>query len=205
MGLNQTRARFTFVNIKKGQLVVKKGNEVITFESIDGRLTSLDLREDDYQGTKYLKICLGIRDGVNDYQLQFKIDSGYGIAFCSMVPNIDPALGIKITPTYDENHNNGKGRSGMFINQAGHALRWYYKREDMKDLPELEKTEFKGQMLYDNSKQQAFFIKMLMDFSRKIKDALDDENFAASSNFAKEAPDPGPDHIGPDVVDDLPF
>jgi hypothetical protein len=201
MGLGNNTGQFKFVNIKKGQLAIKKENEMHFFDHIEGTLVDLEIRDDEYQGKKYKKLCLMIKDGAETFQLQMKLDSGYGYAFCSIIPNADLKLPMKIVPTYKEDEK-GKGKAGMFVNQNGKALKWYYTRDNPHDLPLLEQTEFKGVTMWDNTKQQAFFLKMLTE---KIRPAI-----VPSPNDILSGPAHELDNIpnASDVtepIDDLPF
>jgi len=167
MALGNDEGRFAYVNITKGKLAIKRDNEIVYFNYIEGYLTGLDIREDEYQGRKYQKLCLSIRDNPEDYQLQMRFDSGYARAFCNMVEHLDLKAKIKIKPTYEEKE--GKGSSGMFINQNGVAIKWKYTKDHPHDLPLLEKVNYKGQDMWDNSKQQQFYYELLM---HKIKPLL---------------------------------
>ncbi|MEO6610711.1 MAG: hypothetical protein ABIT05_01215 [Chitinophagaceae bacterium] len=200
MSLGNNSGRFTYVNIKKGQLVVKKENEFSYFSFIAGYLKDLEIRDDEFNGKKYKKLCLMLTDNDEDFQLQMKLDSGYGIAFSMMVPNIDLKQMVKITPTYKEVDN--KGKAGMFINQSGKALKWFWTRDNPGHLPPMEQTEFKGETLWDNTKQQTFLIDYLLN---TIKPALGHSIVDGPAHQLDEKErDPNPSDIT-EPVDDLPF
>jgi hypothetical protein len=167
MGLGNSSGRFTYVNIKEGSLIIKKGGVIETFTFLEGYLHGLDIRDEEYQGDQYKKLCLTINDGSEDFQLQMRLDSGYGRAFCNMVEEIDLSQPFKVTPTYKE--EDGKKRSGMFINQNGKALKWKYTKNHPGNLPEMKKVMFKGKEVWDNTDQQAFYIDLLLN---KIKPNL---------------------------------
>lgn len=196
-GLGNNTGKFTYVNIKKGKLYVKRDNEVLSFDNIEGYLVGLEIRDDEYQGKKYKKLCLDIVYENDRFQLQMKLDSGYGQAFCRMSPNIDLKQLLKITPTYQE--VDGKGRAGMFINQNGAALKWAWTKDNPGNLPMLEKVEFKGETHWDNTKQQEYFINVLMT---SIRPNLVHEAVAGPAHQFTDIP------AASDInepIDDLPF
>lgn len=164
MGVGNNTGRFTFVTIKKGQIAIKKDNVVHLHDYIEGKLVDLEIRDDEYQGKKYKKLCLMLHDGRESFQLQMKLDSGYGYAFCSIIQNADLKASIKIVPTYKETDN--KGKAGMFINQNGKALKWYYTLATPHDLPPLKQTTWKDQVMWDNTDQQQFFMRLLLETIR---------------------------------------
>lgn len=201
MGLGNNTGRFTFVNIKKGQLAIKKDGDVHLFDNIEGKLIDLEIRDDEYQGKKYKKLCLMLNDGKESFQLQMKLDSGYGYAFCSIILNADLKAPMRIVPTYKEIDN--KGKAGMFINQNGKALKWYYTRDTPHDLPLLKQTEFKGQVMWDNTDQQNFFYTLLLEKIRpQIIPSVDDIVSGPAHELDQRIPNAS--EIT-EPIDDLPF
>lgn len=197
MALGNNSGKFTYVNIKKGQLIIKKGNEVLAYNFIEGTLTDISIREEEFEGVKYKKLCLNLVDGDETYQLQMRLDSGYGRAFCNMIKNVDVTKLIKITPTYKE--SDGKKQSGMFINQNGVAIKWFYTKDTPHELPPMESVVFKGQTQWDNSKQQIFYEEMLLHV---IKPMLP---HAAIAGPVHQIDSPTDINSITEPVDDLPF
>lgn len=201
MGLGNNTGRFAFVNIKKGKLAVKKDNETVFFNYIEGYLQGLEIRDEEYQGEQYKKLCLMINDGAEDFQLQMRLDSGYGRAFCNIILNVDLKNPMTITPTFEE--VDGKQRSGMFINQNGKAVKWYFTKDHPNGLPPMKEVQFKGKTAWDNTDQQLFYMDLLLN---KIKPQLSNSvvdgpphQFGTSSEripTAAEITEP---------IDDLPF
>lgn len=200
-GLGNNTGKFTYVNIKKGKLYVKRDNEVLAFDNIEGYLVGLEIRDDEYQGKKYKKLCLDIVYESDRFQLQMKLDSGYGNAFCRISPNIDPTLLLKITPTYQE--VDGKGRAGMFINQGNAALKWAWTKENPGNLPQLEQVEFKGELHWDNKKQQEFFTNWLIG-PNGFRSKLVHEAIAGPAHQFHDEKIPSAADIT-EPIDDLPF
>lgn len=161
MGLGNSSGRFTYVNIKAGKLVVKKDQETVYFDYLEGKLTGIEIRDEEYDGIPYKKLCLIISDGADDFNMQMRLDSGYGRAFCNIIMNANLSERMRLQPTYSE--DDGKKKSGMFISQNGVALKWYFTKATPHDLPPMEKINFRGQDHWDNAKQTAYYIDMLLN------------------------------------------
>lgn len=202
MGLGNNDGRFAYVNIKQGKLAIKKGNEIVLFNYIEGFISDIDIRTDEYQGKQYKKLCISIDDGSESFQLQMKLDSGYGRAFCNMIENVNLEEPVKITPTYEE--KDGKGYTGMFMNQNKQPIKWKYTKDHPHDLPPLEKVSFKGQEMWDNSKQMQFYYELLMT---KIKPKLNAHASVVAGpahQFQEKERIPTAAEIT-EPIDDLPF
>lgn len=197
MGLGNNTGRFTYANIKRGKVAVKKDGVIGLYSYIEGQITGLELRDEEYNGDKYKKLCVMINDKDEDFQLQMRLDSGYGRAFCNIILNADLTKRLKISPTFEE--INGKPKSGMFINQGGSALKWFFTKDNPHDLPPMEKVVFKGKEEWDNSKQQAFYIDLLLN---KIQPKLTGSIIDGPANELDRVPSAA--EIT-EPIDDLPF
>lgn len=88
-------------NFSEGKLKTKiDGNEIVA-DWIEGYITQILIKEDEYQGRYYKKVCISLEPTGMDaspvkYELQVRLDSGYGIAFCMVYPNIIFARPVKI-------------------------------------------------------------------------------------------------------------
>lgn len=202
MGLGQNDGSLTFVNISKGKLVIKKDGEVKTFGYLEGQLVDIEVLEDEYNNEKYLKLSLKIKDGAETYLLQMRLDSGYGRAFCCIIPNANLEWPMKISPSFKDD------RGGLFIKQNGFPLKWYFNKENPRDLPQLKKVKVGNRDMWDNSDQQAYFINMLM---LKIKPKLKHEILAGPATpVDNDHSDMPPANVPSEAdiqqpVDDLPF
>jgi len=191
MGLGQNTGRNTYVNISKGRLVVKKDGEVHEYGFVEGHLVDIEIVDDEYQGDKFKKLSLKFNDGKENYILQMRLDSGYGRAFCCIIPNANLELPMKISPSFKDD------RGGMFINQSGSALKWYFTKDNPNGLPQLKKVELRGKTQWDNYDQQEFFIDLLLN---KIKPSLKHEALAGPATPVDQ--EPGGEGMPPAYVPD---
>lgn len=206
MGLGNDSKRMTFLNISKGRIAVKKDGVVEYWKYVEGWLRDIQIKDAVYQEKKYKQLCLTLDDGTDEFLLQMKFDSGYGRAFCQIVPNVNLKLPIRISPSYTEDGD--KKYSKIFIDQDGTPVKWYYKNSDPRDMPAIEDVVFRGEPAKDNSKRMAFFSDLLLNKIRPQLDAAilepkpsisadEDIEPAISTHGASVADDQEPD--------DLPF
>lgn len=188
---------FTYVNIKEGKIVIKKGDVIQTYDWVQGVITGITIRDEEYQNKKYKKLCINLLHDNVSMQLQMRLDSGYGRAFCNMIKNVDLKLPAKFTPTYSE--VDGKKQSGMFINQNDKAIKWYFTKNTPHDLPPMEKINFRGEEVWDNKKQQDYYINMLLN---EIVPQLPHAVVAGPPHMLDTPADP---NAITEPVDDLPF
>lgn len=161
MGVGNNTRNYTFANIRRGKIVIKEGETYKEYGYVEGRLTDIQIVEDEYQGTKYKKLCLILEDGIDRFNFQMKLDSGYGRAVCSKLPNCDFGHDIKFQPTYEVVDD--KPKTGMFLNQGATAIKAAYTNDNPNGRPPLEKAEFKGKVMYDNTEQLAFYENVLLN------------------------------------------
>jgi len=165
-----------FVNIKDGSLVIKKGKEQEpeTFSSIKGFITKVDFIEEEFEGKKQEKAKIYITDVDQSYILQMKTNSGYFRGFCNSLKSGSPTKEVTITPSSKKNEN-GKKQTTCFVEQDGRYLKHFFTKDfkgDDKDfLPDLDKIVFKGETIYDNTKQVEYWKKWLS--SKFLENCID--------------------------------
>lgn len=155
--IKEDRKSVIFVNIKEGKFVVKnKNGEPERYDALQGVLSRVDFKMDEYQGKTYelAKVTIGYVGEI--YVIQMRTDSGYFRGFCNSLRSGNHKDEITIKPSCVKGEN-GKTASTCFIQQNGKFLKHFYTKDNMGDLPPLDKIEFKGKVQYDNSKQIAFW------------------------------------------------
>ena len=212
MGLENNAAMATFVNIKEGKLVIKKNNEVVSFDSISGVITGIKFKEDEYDGIKYEKIEITITDGDDNFILSMRTDSGYFRGLSNSLRTGDPTAHVRITPNYKKDEGS-LPQTTCFVNQRGSgALKFYSTKSDPKDLPALDKFVVKGKDVYDSTKQINYWkawwnsIQFISPFlaqaeakeENEINDHLPHQSHAEAGSYINQA-----EPIAP--LDDLPF
>ncbi len=155
-GLIRRGEGVTYLNIKEGKLATKRNGVIATYDGVEGTITKVDFVKDEYEGRHYEKLNVYINNEGETYVLQMNVDSGYFRNFCNALKSGKPKEILYIQPSYKKDEN-GKTSAGCFIKQGGKYLKHAHTKENMGDLPQLEKTVFKGETKYDNSKQIAYW------------------------------------------------
>jgi hypothetical protein len=195
-GLRNSTDRYEYLNFSKGKIVLN-GEQ---YDEFEGRVLDIKISDDEYQGEHFKKIGLMMRDDTGKlYLLNMKMNSGYGVSFCMLVPNIDWLRPIIISGFAKE--VDGKKKTGVFVKQRGSFIKWHFTKDNPGELPPLEKVKFKGQDVWDSTKQQLFFLDMLEVVSTELSKV---KVPATSDNKPPEVANAAvTETLSP--VDDLPF
>lgn len=136
----------TFATIKKGKLRVwtpgqdgAEGTEQ-TFERVNGLLTKVEFKtRDKTESMKYpphREIALTLVDGDDRVVVSTAAKFGAGKAIQKMLPNLDPDRELEISVRAGS--FNGFDTTDVFFSQEGNAVKHFWKKDDMKDLPPAE-------------------------------------------------------------------
>ena len=114
------------------------------------------------------QLCVVLKDGGNEYQIQMPWSSRYSSGFFLSMPNIDPAKEITLTPWSKE--VDGKTRTMLYLRQGQEDIKWAWTKDNPGNMPEMKQIKVKGQVVWDDSERQEFFEKYLNDmFLPKVK------------------------------------
>lgn len=127
------------------------------YDYIDGVITGIETRENEY-GKQWVVSLLDEETG-QVQSLQFNYSSGYSAAFLKALPNVDLSKKVKITPKLTVEGD--KKKTTVFINQGGHACKWFYTKDNPNGLPELKQVKVKGKLTWDDSDCMEFLEEMV--------------------------------------------
>lgn len=199
-----------YINFRKGKLV-NNGEEFLHFT---GLLVDMDVQEDEYEGKKYNKITLYMVDEDNDnklYHVQMAMNSGYGVAFMSMLPNIDVTLPFEISPGMRKGENTTKEFATLFVNQGNKHVKWFYKNtnEDAKKrFPAAVVHKVGKEEVKDYTKREEFMEKMIVAcLNKKLRPLYKDgyKSFIKANVDAKQGDSSSSDEWKAIVEDENPF
>lgn len=190
-----------FVNIKDGELVSGPKNDKKSYTHLTGRITSLDISDEEYEGRAYKKIKLQVEAGEEVYFLGFPLESGYGTAFASLSPNIDFSLPVSISAGIEKIEGTQKKYGKLFIKQPAEGdkwvnLKWYFTKESTEVPRGVEKSDRNGKFL-DFTDRNNFFYSLLC--TRILEAITRGVKAADQKKVAKKKNEPAL------PVDDLPF
>jgi hypothetical protein len=196
-----------FVNIKDGELISGPKNEKKPYTHLTGRITELDVTDEKYEDKDYKKVTLTIKAGEELYYLGFPLESGYGVAFCSMSPNIDFSKPVSISAGIEKIEGSLKKFGKLFIKQPSSGdslekwtnLKWYFTKES-PEVPKGEEKKDRTGKYFDFTERNLFFFELL---TFKIRPAI--LNSTAAVDAKKVAKKKGEKTGYVSLVDDLPF
>jgi hypothetical protein len=180
----------TYVNIKEGALVTKTKDGILeSYDSLEGIIEKVEFITEEYEGKKIEKAKFFVNAIGELYILQIKTNSGYFRGLCnSLASATAPKDMLKIVPSLKKD-DKGKPKSTCFVGQNGKFLKHAFTKENMGELPDLDKVTFKGEVQYDNTKQIEFWKNFLNDIYNSSS-----KSFVIDNTEDDEA-----------YIDDLPF
>lgn len=164
-----------FLNFKDGAIISANDGEKKAYTHLEGMVIDLDIVDENYKGKDYRKIVLFVKDDEqNIWKLGFPLESGYGNAFCSLSPNIDFTIPLKISGGIKE-MDNEKSYGVLFVKQPTGSgaegestwknIKWFYTKES-KDIPGGERKKDRTGEYMDYSARNDFFHRLLIETIR---------------------------------------
>lgn len=172
-GLKETTSEKTiYVNIKEGKLVVKQMDKTLKeYSSIEGTIRKVLFVDEEYNGNKFEKAKFYINTTQELLILQMRTDSGYFRGLCNSLKSSNyPKETIEVVPHF--NNTDGKSKTTCFVKQNGISLKHFFTKQNVGEFPQLEVQEFKGKVIYDNSKQIAYWKNWLNQLFIETKEEL---------------------------------
>ena len=127
------------------------------FSSLSGYITDVFKRVSE-QGYGD-QLCIVLKDGEEEYQIQMPWSSRYSSGFFLSMPNIDAGKEITLSPWAKE--IDGKKKTMLYLRHGQEDIKWFWTRETPGDMPEMKQIKVKGQVVWDDSERQEFFEKYL--------------------------------------------
>lgn len=153
MGLANNASNVKYVRItKQGKFVLNTDLET-PYDELEGTLTGLRWKEDEFKGEKIKKCNIGLTDneGVT-YIVGVTVDSSWFSTFVSFLKNADLAQPITLHPkinAYKKQDGTDGERRSLLISQDGVFLKSFYSKESGNKLPEFKKVTVNKKTVYD--------------------------------------------------------
>ena len=174
------------------QRVNKLGKTVweVFHDSFTAKLVDIKVMDGAY-GKSWV---FSFKDKGEVYRLQLSYSNSFATAFLKMLPNLDIAKEMKLSPSVKE--VDGKNKSSLFVNQNGQTINHAYTREKPNGLPDMEQLTVKGQLVWDDTKRMKYLEGMVM---AKIVPRLEGSTEVTTGEVTDV---PAEDQINPE---DVPF
>lgn len=191
-----------YLNFKEGKIICNKEE----FESFTGRIKGLYVEDAEFEDKEYRKITLIVTDDDNkEYLLGFPVSSGYGNAFCCLLPNMNFEKDVTISGGIEKVEGSIKKFAKLFLKQDGKFLKykWTQKNPGTLPPPEIIKqgTGKKATEIKTYEKRNEFFEDILTRVAVALVKLY-------GSDFSKPSPVKKETRTAADItapIDDLPF
>lgn len=197
---NDTKGQGKFANFREGKIITKINGEKKEFTTLTGFIKAVYIDDANYDNKDYRKVNVLIEHDSGETILGFPLSSGYGNAFCRLLPNVDISKEVSISGSVTPDKNDPKRKySSLFVSHGKTVLEWYYskKNENDKKVPAIkEQTVGSGRnkkIVKDYSQREDFFERLIMAFDKKLQKMYG----------KKDKPKTADDVTEP--IDDLPF
>lgn len=151
MGLKE-KSVANYVKIKDGKFYLSSDKEHTTpYGELEGVITQIGLRNDEYEGQTIEKLSLTINDGDDDYVVSFAFNSSYTSSLIGFLKNADLTKPLSLVPT-QRTDKDGTTKRSILVKQGGSFLKQYYTKEHPNGLPRIEPVMVKGKQLVQNGR-----------------------------------------------------
>jgi hypothetical protein len=195
MGFNDRSTSGVFCRIANGKVVRnaeagtpgairvekkdKKGNGTGEFtfqlhsDSVDGRITRLQAKVDQFNGEEIRKLTVTLNDGGQLINVDINEKSRYWQYFMYALPNIDMTKPVELMPWDFTPAGEKKPKTGMTVKQGGSKVPPAFTRESPGKLPPPTEAEFDGKIRLDFFKQRQWLLEnVLPEATDRINEAL---------------------------------
>jgi hypothetical protein len=198
MGLENNNSNGTYVHISNGRLVVKQNGEQVFYDQLTGIITNVEFIIDEYNEKQYEVLRVTLIDDHDKYLLKIRTDSGYFRGFVNALKMANITQPIVISPSSKE--ENGKTRTTCFLRQNGKPLKHAFTKDNMGDLPQVERVSVNGVEQWDSTKQLNYWKTWLMGISWQLNKETLNKQEGVNTTITQDEFD-----AMESIDDDLPF
>ena len=166
MGLNNREGGTVhYVKIKDGQFYLTKDETNTPYNQLEGVLTDMYLKDEDFQGQKVRKLYVVLQDGSEKYIVGMNLNSSYASTFLSFLMSItDLSQTISLSPMMKTETVNGKevDRRTIFVSQNGSKPKMYFTKDTPNGLPQMKKVRVNGTDVWDKTEMLEFYEDLIL-------------------------------------------
>lgn len=195
MGLTKQSRGTNYVRFKNGAFYLasdlkEQGDNAESYDTLEGQLTSIGLREDTYEGNTIEKLALQIESEGTNYSLQIPFDSVYCSNFISFLKSADVSqtIGLKAV-SKKEVRRDGEPYNKVSIlvyqkDSSGNDvfMKSYYSKANPNGMPEMKPVELNGKTQWDKTEKLQFERKVVIDEIRPNIKTVSERPSGLSSN-----------------------
>lgn len=176
MGLTKNQGNGKYVRFKGGKFyfaseLKEKGEQAEAYDTLEGQLVDIGLRDDEFEGNVIEKLSLTIQSEGTNYIVNVPFTSVYASQFLSFLMNADVTkpIGIKGV-SKKETGSNGEqyDKVSMLVYQRDENgnetyMKSYFTKADPKGMPEMVQKELNGKKVWDKTEKLKFERKLILD------------------------------------------
>ena len=167
---NRSDQKVAYAKIKDGKFYLTTDKEHTTpFDSIEGTITDLYLKEETYEGKTNKKLYVVVSDETEKTIIGFGFDSSYTTSLISFLKNANLGKKLEIHPKEQTTTVDGVERKkrSLLVSQDGTFLHGFFKRGDGQ-VPDMVKVKFNGKDLWDKTDFLAFYEKTIGELKNTV-------------------------------------
>jgi len=196
MGLENRNTNLKYVKVVNGKfyLTTDKGNTT-PYDSLQGVVTDIGIKLDEYQGQKIKKLYLTLRDGDDSYVLSVGFASSWASSIISFLKSADLKQPLTLIPSYKKEKD--KEDRKVFVSQNDSYLKSFYTKDKPNGLPAFKQVRLNGEDKYDKTDYLEFLENVVVN---ELRPQTKGTVVAEKPKVKAETP-----VMSDDTSDDLPF
>lgn len=159
MALTNHNANLKFLKIKEGKFVL--GEE--SYNQLEGLITKMYYKDDDYKGTALRKLVVVISDETGNYALNLDTNYSSYSTLVSFLKNADITKPLSLHPKETITVKDGKeiSRTSLMVSQNDVFCKSYFTKDNKHGLPEWNMVKIGGKKITDKTDYLEFLEKFV--------------------------------------------
>lgn len=142
-----------------------------SINTVSGKLFKIEAKEDEYQGDKYYRARIFLRDGEEGYMLATRLNiAARSLINCLFsLEDFDSEISIKY-------YRSKAGYESFYVSQNGEKVGWKF---EASEIPKPQEVSFRGKTIRDFTEVDAFFVDKIQLLNNKlssVKNSPQEEN-----------------------------
>lgn len=134
-----------------------------SINTVSGKLFRIEAKEDEYQGDKYYRARIFLRDGEEGYMLATRLNiAARSLINCLFsLSDFDREISIKY-------YRSKAGYESFYVSQNGEKVGWKF---EASEIPKPQEVSFRGKTIRDFTEVDAFFVEQIRILNEKLASA----------------------------------
>lgn len=153
-----------YLKVKDGKFFIGK-DETQAYEELEGLVTNIRYKDEEYEGTPLRKFVMVISDGDDNYELGINVENSNYSTLISFLKAVDLTRTITLHPKVENTMRDGKevARRSILVSQDGKFAKGYFTKDNTHGLPEWNIVKVGNKKVTDKSEYLAFLEKFVVE------------------------------------------